>query len=52
MIRHHLGRSLSQAQRRRWVELLLAVGDDIGLPDDPELRSAFVAIWNGERAWP
>lgn len=42
MIRHHLGRSLSQAQRRRWVELLLTCADEIGLPDDPEFRSAFV----------
>jgi len=43
MIRHHLSRSLSQAQRRRWIELLLSCGDEIGLPDDPEFRSAFVA---------
>jgi hemoglobin len=43
MIRHHLGRSLSQPQRRRWIELLLECGDEIGLPDDPEFRSAFVA---------
>jgi hemoglobin len=43
MIRHHLGRALTQAQRRRWVELLLECGDELGLPDDPEFRSAFVA---------
>jgi hemoglobin len=43
MIRHHLSRSLTQEQRRRWLELLLACADDIGLPDDPEFRSAFVA---------
>jgi hemoglobin len=43
MIRHHLGRTLSQPQRRRWIELLLECGDEIGLPDDPEFRSAFVA---------
>ena len=43
MIRKHLMRSLSQAQRRRWVELLLECADDVGLPDDPEFRSAFVA---------
>jgi hemoglobin len=43
MIRHHLSRSLTQAQRRRWIELLLACGDEIGLPDDPEFRSALVA---------
>jgi hemoglobin len=43
MIRHHLSRSLTQVQRRRWMELLLACGDEVGLPDDPEFRSAFVA---------
>ena len=43
MIRHHLSRGLDHAQRRRWIELLLACGDEIGLPDDPEFRSAFVA---------
>lgn len=43
MIRHHLSRALTQAQRRRWIELLLACADEIGLPDDPEFRSAFVA---------
>jgi hemoglobin len=43
MIRHHLSRSLTQEQRRRWLELLLSCGDEIGLPDDPEFRSAFVA---------
>jgi hemoglobin len=43
MIRHHIARSLTQEQRRRWIELLLACGDELGLPDDPEFRSAFVA---------
>lgn len=43
MVRHHLSRSLSQLQRRRWVEVLLACCDELGLPDDPEFRSAFVA---------
>jgi hemoglobin len=43
MIRKHLMRSLSQQQRRRWVELLLECADEVGLPDDPEFRSAFVA---------
>jgi hemoglobin len=43
MIRHHLSRGLTQEQRRRWLELLLSCGDEIGLPDDPEFRSAFVA---------
>ena len=43
MIRHHIARSLTQPQRRRWIELLLACGDEMGLPDDPEFRSAFIA---------
>lgn len=42
MIRHHLSRSLTHEQRRRWIELLLACADEVGLPDDPEFRSAFV----------
>lgn len=43
MIAQHLGRRLTQEQRRRWVEILLASADAVGLPDDPEFRSAFVA---------
>lgn len=43
MIRHHLSRSLTQEQRRRWIDLLLTCGDEIGLPDDPEFRSALIA---------
>ena len=43
MVSHHLGRRLTEAQRARWVQLLLACADDVGLPNDPEFRSAFVA---------
>lgn len=43
MIRHHLSRSLTQEQRRSWIDLLLTCADEIGLPDDPEFRSALVA---------
>ena len=43
MLAHHLGRHLTQAQRARWVQLLLTAADDTALPDDPEFRSAFVA---------
>lgn len=43
MIRKHVGRSLGEAQRKRWMNLLLECADEIGLPDDPEFRSAFVA---------
>jgi hemoglobin len=43
MIQQHLNRHLTQAQRTRWMQLLLATADEIGLPSDPEFRSAFVA---------
>jgi hemoglobin len=42
MIRKHVGRSLNETQRKRWMSLLLECADEIGLPDDPEFRSAFV----------
>ncbi len=42
MIRQHLNRHLAQEQRRRWVALLLETADELGLPDDPEFRSALV----------
>ena len=42
MIHQHLNRHLSQEQRRRWVSLLLETADELGLPDDPEFRSALV----------
>jgi hemoglobin len=43
MLRHHVGRALTEAQRKRWIDLLLGCADDVGLPADPEFRSAFVA---------
>jgi len=43
MIRKHLGRHLSEPQRRRWIELLLDCADEAGVPADPEFRSALVA---------
>jgi hemoglobin len=42
MIRKHLNRHLTQVQRRQWVGLLLDTADEIGMPDDPEFRSALV----------
>ncbi|QEE26775.1 globin [Terriglobus albidus] len=42
MIRKHMGRNLTDEQRRRWMSLLLETADEVGLPDDPEFRSAFV----------
>jgi hemoglobin len=43
MVQHHLGRHLSEIQRRRWVELLMDSADEVELPNDPEFRSAFAA---------
>ena len=43
MIRRHAGRSLTEKQRQRWMQMLLECADDLGVPDDPEFRSAFVA---------
>lgn len=42
MVAHHVGRFLSEQQRRRWITLLLETADEVGLPSDPEFRSAFV----------
>lgn len=43
MVGEHLGRHLTEAQRARWVALLLRAADDVELPVDPEFRSAFVS---------
>ncbi|MEP6618457.1 MAG: group II truncated hemoglobin [bacterium] len=43
MISQHLARHLTQEQRRAWMTLLLDTADEIGLPADPEFRSALVA---------
>src|SRR5262252_8508401 len=42
MIRHHLGRALTEEQRKRWMQLLLECADMVGIPSDPEFRSALV----------
>lgn len=42
MIHKHLGKHLTEPQRRRWIGLILDTADDVGLPDDPEFRSALV----------
>ena len=33
----------TEQQRRRWFDLMLSTADEVGLPSDPEFRSAFVA---------
>lgn len=43
MLGHHLGKAITEAQRRRWIDLLVDAADQVGLPDDPEFRSAFLA---------
>jgi hemoglobin len=43
MVAHHIGKHLTDTQRKRWITLLLETADEVGLPDDPEFRSAFVA---------
>ncbi|MBV8633709.1 MAG: group II truncated hemoglobin [Burkholderiaceae bacterium] len=42
MISHHLARHLTEAQRRRWLALILDAADEVGLPQDPEFRSALL----------
>jgi truncated hemoglobin YjbI len=42
MVSRHLGKALTETQRRRWFDLLLTTADEVGLPSDPEFRSAFV----------
>ncbi len=42
MIAHHIGKMLDEPKRKRWLQLLLDTADEIGLPADPEFRSALV----------
>jgi hemoglobin len=42
MLAQHLGKAITEAQRRRWIALLLDAADEVGLPDDPEFRAAFM----------
>jgi hemoglobin len=42
MVQQHLNRHLTQEQRRAWMALLLDTADQLGMPDDPEFRSALV----------
>jgi hemoglobin len=41
MASRHLGRHLTETQRRRWVSLLQDTADEVGLPNDPEFRGVF-----------
>jgi len=42
MVAKHLGRHLTDVQRKRWMTLLLETADELNLPSDPEFRSALV----------
>jgi CDGSH-type Zn-finger protein len=41
MLSQHLGKSLTEEMRTRWVELLCRSAEEAGLPADPEFQSAF-----------
>jgi hemoglobin len=43
MILRHVGRALNEQQRARWMQLLLQCADELGVPNDPEFRSALVS---------
>ena len=43
MVAKHFGKNITEAQRRRWVNLIQDAADDAGLPTDAEFRSAFLA---------
>jgi hemoglobin len=43
MVAKHIGRHLSEHQRKHWVDLLLDTADELKFPGDPEFRSALVA---------
>ncbi|CAL9518551.1 hypothetical protein SUDANB15_03775 [Streptomyces sp. enrichment culture] len=42
MATRHLGRRITEEQRRRWVDLLQDTADEVGLPADPEFRAVFL----------
>ncbi|MFI6035180.1 group II truncated hemoglobin [Streptomyces sp. NPDC051315] len=43
MVAQHVGRGITEPQRRRWVNLVQDAADEAGLPTDAEFRSAFLA---------
>jgi hemoglobin len=52
MASRHLGRGITETQRRRWVGMLLETADTVGLPDDPEFRGvlAYYLEWGTRMA--
>lgn len=43
MVHAHHDRSLTEEQRQRWVARLARTADEVLLPDDPDVRQAFVS---------
>lgn len=43
LLSKHRHRNIQPEQRERWVQLILQAADAVGLPDDREFRSAFLA---------
>lgn len=43
MVARHRGLALTETQRARWISRMAATADLVGLPDDPDFRSAFLA---------
>ncbi|ACU72747.1 Antibiotic biosynthesis monooxygenase [Catenulispora acidiphila DSM 44928] len=43
MITQHLGKAITEPQRRRWTNLLMDAADEVDLPSDPEFRAAFAS---------
>ncbi|GAA4704279.1 group II truncated hemoglobin [Phytohabitans rumicis] len=43
MVRRHVGKAITEPQRRRWVNLMMDAADEVDLPADPEFRSAFAS---------
>ena len=43
MVSRHLGKHISEAQRRRWVNLMMDAADAVELPADPSFRAAFAS---------
>src|ERR1700761_9525923 len=43
MIRHHLGKGITEQQRQHWVRLLLETADEMNVMIDPEFLGPLVA---------
>lgn len=43
MVTKHLGKAITEPQRRRFVNLMADAADEVELPPDPEFRAAFMS---------